>query len=131
MAIVTETFDCGLVRTYSDDGVKIERDGVRYDEAVDPADSGRVYIETDEPVGEPVRYSRWGIIKAIEKRGLADAFDEYLKNDNRAFRSFYGPEWFEANDERFREMVKTIRRSFELTDAQIAEILSESLYDEN
>ena len=37
-------------RTYSDNGMKIERDGVRYDEAIDPMHSGREYIETDEPV---------------------------------------------------------------------------------
>ena len=36
--------------TYSDSGFMIERDGVRYSEAVDPMDSGRVYTETDEPI---------------------------------------------------------------------------------
>ena len=35
---------------YSDSGFRIERDGVRYSEAVDPLDSGRVYTETDEPI---------------------------------------------------------------------------------
>ena len=34
--------------TYSDSGYMIERDGVRYSEAVDPIDSGRLYTETDE-----------------------------------------------------------------------------------
>ena len=36
--------------TYSDSGNMIERDGVRYSEAVDPLDSGRLYTETDEPI---------------------------------------------------------------------------------
>ena len=36
--------------TYSDSGYMIERGGVRYSEAVDPLDSGRVYTETDEPI---------------------------------------------------------------------------------
>ena len=36
--------------TYSDSGYMIERDGVRYSEAVDPLDSGRVYTETDEQI---------------------------------------------------------------------------------
>ena len=36
--------------TYSDSGNIIERDGVRYSEAVDPLDSGRLYTETDEPI---------------------------------------------------------------------------------
>ena len=36
--------------TYSDSGNMIERDGVRYSEAVDPIDFGRLYMETDEPI---------------------------------------------------------------------------------
>ena len=35
---------------YSDSGYMIERDGVRYSEAVDHLDSGRLYTETDEPI---------------------------------------------------------------------------------
>ena len=36
-----------LNRTYSDAGMMIERDGVRYSEAIDPAELGRTYTETD------------------------------------------------------------------------------------
>lgn len=39
-----------LIRTYSDSGYMVERDGVRYSEAIDPADLNRTYTETDEPV---------------------------------------------------------------------------------
>ena len=39
-----------LNRTYSDAGMMIERDGVRYSEAIDPAELNRQYTETDEPV---------------------------------------------------------------------------------
>lgn len=41
-----------LIRTYSDTGFKIRKNGTDeiYDEAIDPADSGRTYSETDEPV---------------------------------------------------------------------------------
>lgn len=39
-----------LNRTYSDQNMMIERDGVRYSEAIDPAELNRQYIETDEPV---------------------------------------------------------------------------------
>lgn len=35
--------------TYSDSGMKILRDGVEYDEALDPAGSGRTYTESDTP----------------------------------------------------------------------------------
>ena len=55
MAIVIEyyrTRDDGVIlnRTYSDNGMIIERDGVRYSEAIDPAELNRQYTETDEPV---------------------------------------------------------------------------------
>lgn len=54
--IITEfykTREDGVVlnRTYSDRGMMIERDGERYDEAVDPAYLNRRYTETEEPVG--------------------------------------------------------------------------------
>ena len=39
-----------FVRTYSDTGHKVERDGVAYDEAIDPADTGRTYTESSEMV---------------------------------------------------------------------------------
>ena len=41
--------------TYSDSGNMIERDGVRYSEAVDPLDSGRLYTEIDEPIDVDAR----------------------------------------------------------------------------
>lgn len=55
MAIITEyymTREDGVVlnRTYSDRGMLIERDGVRYSEAIDPAELDRQYTETDEPI---------------------------------------------------------------------------------
>ena len=42
-----------LFRTYSDRGMMIERDGILYDEAIDPVDRGRVYIETETPIPVP------------------------------------------------------------------------------
>ena len=38
-----------FVKTYSDKGMMIQRDGVRYEEAIDPAGSGRTYTESDTP----------------------------------------------------------------------------------
>ena len=40
---------------YSDSGYMIERDGVRYSEAVDPIGSGRLYTETDESIDVSTR----------------------------------------------------------------------------
>ena len=39
-----------LTRTYSDGWFYIQRDGVQYAEAIDPAGSGRTYTETDVPI---------------------------------------------------------------------------------
>ena len=51
--IVKENIEIGgrvFVKTYSDGGFYIERDGEKYSEAIDPADIPREYIETDEPI---------------------------------------------------------------------------------
>ena len=51
--IKTENLTIGgraFVKTYSDDGYMIERDGVRYSQAIDPAEFGRKYTETDEKI---------------------------------------------------------------------------------
>lgn len=46
--IVTEHFDVNgrdFIRTYSDSGRYVVRDGVEYSEACDPAEFGRTYTE--------------------------------------------------------------------------------------
>lgn len=51
--IITETLTINgkeYTRRYSDLGVYLERDGERYEEAVDPIDSGRIYTETEQPI---------------------------------------------------------------------------------
>ena len=53
MKINEKTF----VKTYSDAGVMIERDGARYSEAIDPAEFDRKYTETDEPIEIPEEIS--------------------------------------------------------------------------
>ena len=39
-----------FVKTYSSKGLMIERDGVQYGEAIDPAEFNREYKETDIPI---------------------------------------------------------------------------------
>lgn len=51
--IITEYFTTrsdGVVlnRTYSDAGLMIEREGIQYSEAIDPAELGRVYTEVSD-----------------------------------------------------------------------------------
>ena len=57
--------------SYSDSGMKIERDGALYDEAVDPLDSGREYTETDVPAEEYEEEASDGdYIKALKEFGV-------------------------------------------------------------
>lgn len=39
-----------FIKQYSDLGFKLERDGARYSEAIDPVEFVRKYTETDEPI---------------------------------------------------------------------------------
>lgn len=51
--IITEDYtinDTPFVKTYSDKGMMIEREGEQYAEANDPAEFGRKYTETDIPI---------------------------------------------------------------------------------
>lgn len=75
MAIITEYFRTradGVVlnRTYSDSGMMIERDGVHYSEAVDPADSGRIYTETDEPIENDNEATETDYQNALREMGV-------------------------------------------------------------
>lgn len=51
--IVTESITINnraFTKTYSDSGCMVEREGIRYSEAIDPAEYGRMYTETDERI---------------------------------------------------------------------------------
>ena len=70
--IITEfykTREDGVVlnRTYSDKGMMIEREGVWYSEAIDPAELGRTYTETDEAIeAEKQNVSEFGYLTIKE-----------------------------------------------------------------
>ena len=59
-----------LNRTYSDSGVMVERDGVRYSEAIDPAELGRQYTETDEPIETAEDATEADYIAALQQMGV-------------------------------------------------------------
>jgi hypothetical protein len=51
--VITETIEINekeYIRNYSDDGFYIEREGVKYSEAIDPIGFDRMYTETDEKI---------------------------------------------------------------------------------
>ena len=70
-----------FVYTHSDDGMKIERDGVEYDEAYDPIDTGRVYTETShiiETVTEDIEELKAKYADVVQKYNIAEARAERL-----------------------------------------------------
>lgn len=76
--IITEYFmtrEDGVVlnRTYSDVGMMIERDGVRYSEAIDPTKLNRQYTETDEPVeGFTEDATETDYLNALNRLGVSE-----------------------------------------------------------
>ena len=77
MAIVTINNDDGTMLTRSTIGMMIERDGVRYESAVDPVGTAREYVETDVPIEGfvPMKYSTLSV-----KRELANIVKEDGQN---------------------------------------------------
>ena len=59
-----------LNRTYSDEGFYIERDGIRYAEAVDPTEFGRAYAETDEPIENNDEATEQDYLAALAELGV-------------------------------------------------------------
>lgn len=62
--IITEQIELGgkqYIRTYSDTYVIRRNDGVLYDEAIDPVDSGRTYTETDELINPEIEEEEQGL----------------------------------------------------------------------
>ena len=73
--VITETVEINgiqYMKNYSDSGFMIERDGVRYSEAIDPLGTDRVYTETDESIegasGDEATEADY--INALEEMGV-------------------------------------------------------------
>lgn len=69
--IVTEVYKDNLIRTYSDKGMYIERDGVQYTEVIDIADFGYTYTETDKPI-EAEQATEADYLQALERLGVTN-----------------------------------------------------------
>ena len=85
--IIQEEIGGGIVRTYSNLGVKVhggfpESD---YDIAYDPAEAGRIYVETDIPVEAkpegPAQYSEVKILLAAQEAGFTTDLIALIKSD--------------------------------------------------
>lgn len=133
MAIVVERFvnfdGRELIKTMSDAAMKIERDGVRYDEAVDPADAGRIYTETGEQIEgyEPVKYSVVSIIEAMRGLGKYEEFRAMLESE-RLDWDFVGANYMAENHPLFVRMCSALVESGIVTKVQIDELLPKCIW---
>lgn len=69
--IKTETITINgkeFIRTYSDRGFMVERDGIQYDEAIDPVETNRTYTETETPTETEATEADY--ISALEDLGV-------------------------------------------------------------
>ena len=57
-----------FIRTYSDRGFMVERDGIQYDEAIDPVEFDRTYTETETPTETEATEADY--ISALEDLGV-------------------------------------------------------------
>lgn len=77
--IIKENLTIGgkpFIKTYSDAGMMVEREGEQYSEAIDPAELGREYIETDIPIeGEEEPEPDEPIESMTETEEKAKAYD--------------------------------------------------------
>lgn len=129
MAIKTEEIGNGLIRTWSDIGMKIERDGVRYDEAIDPADKGRTYAETNEPAskGDIVKYSTLSIKRELAKLGKWDAAKQLMETSG-VWDDYILANYLADNDPVFVAARSGFVQAGILTEEQIAEMLPKCVW---
>lgn len=79
--IISETVkidDKNYTKTASDSGFYIERNGIRYVEAIDPLGSGREYTETDTLIETEPETTEAKLEKVSEKVEKLSADLEYL-----------------------------------------------------
>lgn len=68
-----------FVYTHSDDNMKIERDGVEYEEAYDPIETGRIYTETSHIIETTIEELKEKYTEVVQKYNYAEARAERLE----------------------------------------------------
>lgn len=124
MAIISQSIEGGMIRTYSSIGMKIERDGMIFDEAIDPHSEGRVYAETDEPIEgyEPMKYSTLSIKRELAKIGKWDITKELL-NTAGYWDDYVLANYLSENDDVFKTACAALVARGIVTESELNELL--------
>lgn len=134
MAVVYETLDRGLVRTYSNAGFKVhgglpEGD---YDVAYDPAEAHREYTETDIPVDAPPlpepghrELSRVKLYHALHDMGIWEQTKAYMEQAG-VWNDFDYATTLDEDSELVQNAIKALKTSLGLSDEEISDIMDAS-----
>ena len=130
MAIIRENTGHGLIRTYSNLGMKIhggfpEGD---YDYVYDPEDAERTYVETNIPVESkpegPIQYSKLKILMAAQEAGFADALIAFIEGNKMIELIWNASNTIEDND-LLANYISSIAQALGKTEAEIKAFLNE------
>jgi hypothetical protein len=138
MAIVRETLDGGIVRTYSNAGVKV-RGGFPegdYNVVYDPEEAEREYVETDIPVEKetpdpdaPRVFSKLKIIEKADELGLATELIEMLRGNALLYEKWSAAVNLREDNASFASGLALVKQATGLTDEQIDGILAACVAD--
>lgn len=134
MAIIRETLDNGLIRTYSNKGVKIhggfpEAD---YDIVYDPEDKAeeRIYTETNIPVdGESVEkdLSRVKLYRKFKAMGIWDQVKAWMQSQDGVWEEWEYSTTLERDNQLVKTAITVLKEQFGLSDDVITEIIESSV----
>lgn len=134
MAIIRETLDNGLIRTYSNKGVKIhggfpEAD---YDIVYDPEDKAeeRIYTETNIPVdGESVEkdLSRVKLYRKFKAMGIWDQVKAWMQSQDGVWEEWEYSTTLERENQLVKTAITVLKEQFGLSDDVITDIIESSV----
>ena len=134
--IVQEDLGNGIVRTYSNSGVKVHGGSPEadYDVAYDPVDAHRKYTETDIPVDDPPppepgfrELSRVKLYRKFRSLGIWEQVKAWMQSQEGVWEEWEYSTTLDENNELVVDAKAALRDNFGLTDDEIEGIVSESV----
>lgn len=129
--IVRENLGNGLVRTYSNAGVKIHGGSPEgdYDVAYDPEDVERSYTETDIPVEEearPKELSKVKLYRKFKELGIWEQVKGWMQSQDGVWEEWEYSTTLDEDNELVQSAKAALGTSFGLTEQQISDIIEAS-----
>ncbi len=128
--VVYEEVSSGVIRAYSDKGLMIRGgypEGL-YEEAYDPADAHRTYVETDEYIPTSTKpqgrtFSKLRIVAALKAANVWDSVKTLLEQRD-LYDLFLAAQDFSDTNVFFKQGKQLLQQELEWTDAQVETLLS-------